>query len=1499
MKYFYIFAFLALLALASQVEARTKFIAGFEGCHLDYDANGNSLIFTGIDGQVEINTPGFARQNYCDTGSKRGEVCANDADCSEGGTRGSGTFQQTCAADTDNTCSVRLESAQGTELNIGSPYIAANTDSASAHLLLNIPRVDERVAANQTAQLIADLRDIKYVRDHERLVTFFQASGGTEKKGCYAEIQPRKAGAGGSPCTSDEDCRTVRTSAQTKCLKAMCRNGTRDGDPCEDDEDCDTGTCEDWAHYRYCSGGVNDGNECRVDGDCGVGGTCVESSSLRDGACKEFSRGSLDLSSTYADANKCLGDNDCALEAERVESTCTIPAGESTGTCTGDPGEYAILLYYGDNPDRTVCSGGLNDETQCTACVNAANCTAESLGITRYRCLGGLNPRTPCMVNTDCDALTAGDELGECASTDGQCFNGAASDTGGGACNNQCVARTDGEQWCIDSALASTTTLYTNRWYELNIGQDNSVADAGDVLCSLSEGGFSRGFRTTLAGVCEGSGDFTEGWACSTDAECGEIDIGDGNGNCNTTDAQRPIARVAIGDEDHDGFNVTYNVDSIVIADADAAAYRALRIAEIWPQDGGNECQFGDANAGESCLNNSDCTASGGGTGTCVTVSMYTEDFNASKSLNCAFSNCDNNNNNGNRDECVNDTSRDDSGETDVDAPQYPYIPNLDCDRRVSSGDDKRDQWPLTNYVSSNSDLGVATQEDRDRWGDVLAAATYVVVRDNNPSTDVPAAIETRFGFEQGSGFSAVLDGSHEVASDFDGGNVQGIGPSGVGDYTTAAYSLISAGSYSSFDGPDDINNLQLQVRIEKDDPSTGISCSIGCGSRYTSSVIEVVVPQKIPTPPGVLEDVNEDGNVTLCHVADSTGNQGDFNSTLTAASVDVDTYIDCTEGSTILDQMVEDWDDILDGVLGGHFACKLTKGFTPKPCDYVLMGPIGVNSIWRPYSNFYENRCEEGPKKGIGCHSRCAQGDLSAGNNCRVNADCDLSVAGDAGGTCDPDYECPESECVMYWGGYCHGGEDHGAPCYCDEAEGQFCLRTAQLGTEICPADDQFAGTCGSRITPSACKEEACTSNADCGVGVSCETNADCGACVANGAGTMIFGCRTNSDCEVFDYRESGPRCGPNSAADFGKRCKSNADCNGQGECLPESDYTSFDAYGVGCVHQATVDVRTGATGKCENAGKYNNLTCTVNADCNHDGTQPTAECGYATKTIGAGASSGASCYQGECVTPCRQNGECNAGVVNSAEFAIADDNVMETTMRNDALSALVTKSFLYTSSGEGPQVFGCIDAPGCGDGVCVQGSTNARLLSDMQQMVDQAESRSGFGANCVNDCRVKIVAVGQPKSERDIVTDGTTTASFAFFGLVSEVHDAYTAGHIEQAKQDGDNFIDLNRLFETHCDGRNSQTCMADAIHWNRSGFREAAELISQCLENESGTSDGICSGLTQQCTVNADCSSVDPFALSVCDSGYCTGICTSGALGGECSADSDCDLYKCDFN
>ncbi len=395
---------------------------------------------------------------------------------------------------------------------------------------------------------------------------------------------------------------------------------------------------------------------------------------------------------------------------------------------------------------------------------------------------------------------------------------------------------------------------------------------------------------------------------------------------------------------------------------------------------------------------------------------------------------------------------------------------------------------------------------------------------------------------------------------------------------------------------------------------------------------------------------------------------------------------------------------------------------------------------------------------------------------------------------------------------------------------------------------------------------------------GRSCSSNADCSGqtptCGSGLCSPNYMQCRTliggNHKCDYL-LLVSGvntlvaemppPRMHCNGGTDQGDLCSTNADCTGGmcesyefGYCRGGTDHGApcycgqnglwvNDTSGYPdsatryCINnKASHWLATNVSSTCRTCSdKYDcrtNIACTTNADC------------------------GDECDGGECVTSCT-GGQCDQAIGYVYWY-------------------LDKPTRWWTS--------GCINAPGCSGGLCMTGNSIAEYERSLRAIVAAAAARP-VGSE------VELILAPQPSSiagvacatNADCPPEISCSSGLCFGGVTQPftLHSARitTIATLDRqtAINDGLHYVDLHHYFNTKCAGvlgdYNRANCFRDHIHWNNfdletGGVKYAVDLIEACLENLSGTSDGVCSG----------------------------GVCTSGRTQRTCATNTDCNFYDC---
>ncbi len=190
-----------------------------------------------------------------------------------------------------------------------------------------------------------------------------------------------------------------------------------------------------------------------------------------------------------------------------------------------------------------------------------------------------------------------------------------------------------------------------------------------------------------------------------------------------------------------------------------------------------------------------------------------------------------------------------------------------------------------------------------------------------------------------------------------------------------------------------------------------------------------------------------------------------------------------------------------------------------------------------------------------------------------------------------------------------------------------------------------------------------------------------------------------------------------------------------------------------------------------------------------------------------------------------------------------------------------------------------GCLNAPGCPNGVCVRARSPQAVMNAYKEIQAATDARP-----TPNPAATPAHASGKPIVVYMAAPPG--------YGLACWDKTRFSAGVYRTnlkvwAKANGYPYIDMYARFQQQCDmyaacpdpcTTNERGCFRDDVHWNQRGqVTVAAGVITECLTNAlpgetagTRTHDGVCT----------------------------SSVCTSGLSGDSCSADADCDTWSCDF-
>lgn len=164
-----------------------------------------------------------------------------------------------------------------------------------------------------------------------------------------------------------------------------------------------------------------------------------------------------------------------------------------------------------------------------------------------------------------------------------------------------------------------------------------------------------------------------------------------------------------------------------------------------------------------------------------------------------------------------------------------------------------------------------------------------------------------------------------------------------------------------------------------------------------------------------------------------------------------------------------------------------------------------------------------------------------------------------------------------------------------------------------------------------------------------------------------------------------------------------------------------------------------------------------------------------------------------------------------------------------------------------------GCTDSADCVGGVCVAGTTLKMAQDDWQSIMTTTAAHAGPPI---------VVYVNPPSAD---------ASGFGCWNAAKHGMQATGTWLREQSAASSVlRFLDLDEVFRRNCNVTNACR-ITDGIHPTVYGQTVMAQAMYDCLANVSGTTDGVCTG----------------------------SVCTQGRITAPCSANADCDLYRCNFS
>lgn len=256
-----------------------------------------------------------------------------------------------------------------------------------------------------------------------------------------------------------------------------------------------------------------------------------------------------------------------------------------------------------------------------------------------------------------------------------------------------------------------------------------------------------------------------------------------------------------------------------------------------------------------------------------------------------------------------------------------------------------------------------------------------------------------------------------------------------------------------------------------------------------------------------------------------------------------------------------------------------------------------------------------------------------------------------------------------------------------------------------------------------------------------------------------------------------------------------------------------------------------------------------------------------------------------GDFKTPARDGAVVAAycACTTSADCTVGGDGLTATCTSSRCVGAGLGNCAVNAPTNTRPFFFGsgCLNAPGCTNGVCVRSRTPqayADALARVQALTNARPTPNPAATPTGTSGKPIVVYIAPPEGIGLGCWNNTRLAAAAFHSQV-----------ISYAKRNGYPFIDLYARFHRDCDmggssnticvdpcTTNDRACFRDDVHWNQRGqVTVAAGAVTECLTNVR--SDGVSATHDGVCTNNR---------------------CTMGKAGDSCTTAADCDTWSCDF-
>lgn len=363
--------------------------------------------------------------------------------------------------------------------------------------------------------------------------------------------------------------------------------------------------------------------------------------------------------------------------------------------------------------------------------------------------------------------------------------------------------------------------------------------------------------------------------------------------------------------------------------------------------------------------------------------------------------------------------------------------------------------------------------------------------------------------------------------------------------------------------------------------------------------------------------------------------------------------------------------------------------------------------------------------------------------------------------------------------------------------------------------------------------------------------------------------------------------------------------------------------------------------------AGTNAGVRCSVDADC------PASSCtgvwqrycrtaGTAFKTFCFNSKACACATSADCVlrstdtaVACLQ--KCDGGTNDGANCTVASECPSGSCSKycehtSGAIGSVSAQSCAPTSF---PPMEWCqagvLSAPGCPNGICIAGNSDAYLRTQFRRIIALVAQRTycvggtNNGTQCTagSDCTGGGTCTGTPVLTINTASPGRVKGGLHCWQSQERKAGAHRNWLLPYLRGASVNHIDTYSYLWQQCEDLFTRdlwsdpiaSCLRDPIHWTEAGQTIVAEAILDCLTNARGTADGTClttptctagtctagvcvggarDGAT--CTTGADCGTCANGPQAGCRSNADCAYCTAGRVNDRCAVSADCDLYRC---